>query len=184
MGNSIFTKARRTFVGAVLSSVAVAGTAFNGVPAWGEEPTPAKVECAPDPSQHAWGWCAWVGRDSLWVHARASLDVRSGLLELVLELATDRVDQGPKGRMSVRLLNEEGQTIATYAMDEQKIGGKAPGGARFQKFVSSAQVAPEVARNTRTILVQADLTGGFVELFGVDLQRAIQLAAVFGPWLL
>jgi hypothetical protein len=111
-----------------------------------------------------------------WVRASASLIGNS--LHIQLQLETDSVDAGPKGRAIVTLRDANGKQIATATTSEAAIGGKPPGHAIIQNFGSTVDIDPNVANRVVSMYVDAQCTGSNKALWGInlgDLAHAFQI---------
>jgi V8-like Glu-specific endopeptidase len=107
-----------------------------------------------------------------WVRGAASLDKGSGLLSLTVQLETDSVFAGPKGRVTVAIRNAEGKTIYTVATDEIGIGGKPPGNVVIRSFSSTVSVPTSISQDANSLYLDAQCTGSINRLFNIDLTQA------------
>jgi hypothetical protein len=107
-----------------------------------------------------------------WVRGSASLDKASGVLSATIQLETDSVFAGPKGRATVAIKNAEGKTIYTVASDEIGIGGKPPGNVVIRNFSSTISIPKSVSQEAISLYLEAQCTGSINRLFNIDLSRA------------
>ena len=107
-----------------------------------------------------------------WVRGSASLDKGSSSLSLTVQLETDSVFAGPKGRVTVAIRSAEGKTIYTVATDEIGIGGKPPGNVVIRSFSSTVSVPASISQEANSLYLDAQCTGSINRLFNIDLTHA------------
>jgi hypothetical protein len=104
-----------------------------------------------------------------WVRGSASLDKASGVMSLTVQLETDSVLAGPKGRVIVTIKNASGDFIYTVTSDEIGIGGKPPGNVVIRSFSSTVSIPPQISQQASSLYLDAQCTGAINRLFNVDL---------------
>jgi hypothetical protein len=107
-----------------------------------------------------------------WVRGTAKLDKETKVLSVTIQLETDSVLAGPKGRVTVVVRSSEGQTVFTVASDEVGIGGKPPGRAVIRDFTSTTAIPAEIARRAASLYLDAQCTGSITRPFNIDLGNA------------
>jgi hypothetical protein len=135
-------------------TIGATGTYKNAPPGWdrGMETT---MHCGHDPES--------------WVRGSAVLDKSTGVLSLVVQLETDSILAGPKGRVTANIHDASGQLIYKAVSDEIGIGGKPPGRAVMPKFSSQISIPTSISMAANTIDLDAECTGSITRLFNVDL---------------
>lgn len=104
-----------------------------------------------------------------WVRGSASLDKTSGSLSMTVQLETDSVLAGPKGRVTVTMRNGDGKALYIVTSDEIGIGGKPPGHAVIRNFSSKASVPIVISQAANSIYLDAQCTGSVTRLFNISL---------------
>jgi hypothetical protein len=107
-----------------------------------------------------------------WVRGSAQLDKGTGILTVTIELETDSVLAGPKGRLSTVLRDNLGQLIYRATSDEVGIGGKPHGRAVIKNFSSTISIPQSIAAAASSMYLDAECTGSITRLFNIDLQDA------------
>ena len=130
------------------------GTYKNAPPGWdrGMETT---MHCGHDPES--------------WVRGSAVLDKATGILTLTIQLETDSVLAGPKGRITANIRDVDGRLIYRAVSEEIGIGGKPPGHAVMPKFPSTISIPTSISTAANTIDLDAECTGAINRLFNIDL---------------
>lgn len=103
-----------------------------------------------------------------WVRGSATLDKTSGLLSVTVQLETDSVFAGPKGRVTIAIRDARGQPAYTLTSDEIGIGGKPPGNVAIQNFSSSIDIPRSIAREAESLYLDAQCTGSINRLFNIS----------------
>src|ERR1700761_9204200 len=103
-----------------------------------------------------------------WVRGTAALDKDSGILSITVQLETDSVLAGPKGRLSTIIRNADGKQIYRAMSDEIGIGGKPPGKAVIQNFTSNISVPKAIAFTANSMSLDAECTGSINRLFNIN----------------
>jgi len=108
-----------------------------------------------------------------WIRGSAFLDTSNGDITVHMDLETDSVSAGPRGKIKVTVIDGDGNSLATAETNEVGIGGKRPGTFRLVKISGSASVPAELANRAASMRVEAECTGSQGGLFGIDLKQAI-----------
>jgi V8-like Glu-specific endopeptidase len=107
-----------------------------------------------------------------WVRGSASLDKASGVLSVTVQLETDSVFAGPKGRITVTIRNSDGKTIYTVLSDEIGIGGKSfLGNVVIRNFGSTFYSPLSISQEANSLYLDAQCTGSINRLFNIDLSN-------------
>lgn len=104
-----------------------------------------------------------------YVRGSATVDTASGSVAVAIQLETDSVAAGPKGRVVVTVKNRLGASIATIQSEEVGIGGKAPGKARIENFSSRLSIDTALAAQADSVYVEAECKGSVDRLFNIKL---------------
>lgn len=102
-----------------------------------------------------------------WIRGSAYLDRTNGHVTIHMDLETDSVLAGPRGKIRVTVKDQNGNSVASTETSEAGIGGKLPGTFRLVKVSGSADIPAEVAQNAASMWVEADCTGSQDGLFGI-----------------
>jgi Trypsin len=104
-----------------------------------------------------------------WVRGSASLDKMSGILSMTVQLETDSVLAGPRGRVTVVIRNAEGKSLYVVSSDEIGIGGKPPGNVVIRNFASAVTIPTLISKSANSLYLDAQCTGSVNRLFNIDL---------------
>jgi V8-like Glu-specific endopeptidase len=105
-----------------------------------------------------------------WVRGSASLDKASGVLSVTVQLETDSVFAGPKGRVTITIRNAEGKPIYMVLSNEIGIGGKSfLGNVVTRNFSSTFSISPSISQQANSLYLDAQCTGSINRLFNIDL---------------
>lgn len=142
------------------------------------------VNSPPNSDQWSRGMSAFVhGTDpESWVRGSASIDRSNGNISHTLQLETDSVEAGPKGRITVNVYDVAGRKLATTSA-EAGMGGKPPGRAVIRNFTGQTQIPTNIAKAAQSVTVSVEHLGRQFGLFGVgfgDVLNAIQLIFLIG----
>lgn len=102
-----------------------------------------------------------------WVRGSARLDTQSTMLEFDMQLETDSVDAGPKGKLKVIIRDAAGHELASAETQEVGIGGKTPGNSKIVTFKSSIPLSNTVCQKANDIEVFASCTGYVNKFWGL-----------------
>jgi hypothetical protein len=102
-----------------------------------------------------------------WVRGWAAVDRGNGLITYKMQLETDSVRQGPKGKVVVRLY-DSGNTELVRTEIEAGMGGKPPGRAVRRDFSAQRTIPVSIAQRVTRVDVTAEHLGGQNGLFGID----------------
>jgi len=102
-----------------------------------------------------------------WVRGSAKLDTDTGMLGVDIELETDSIAAGPKGRISVEILGDGGKLLVTVESSEIGIGGKPPGRAVSRNYSAHTQLRDYVAKRAAKLTIHAACTGTAQQLYGI-----------------
>jgi len=163
--HQIFLALLQVLITLCLLSLAALGQVINGTgsykgaaPGW-DRGMQTTMHCGNDPES--------------WVRGSASLDKTSGVLSVTVQLETDSVFAGPKGRINVTIRNAEGATIYTVLSDEIGIGGKSfLGNVVIRNFSSTVSIPPPISQQANSLYLDAQCTGSINRLFNIDLSNA------------
>ncbi|TDH18077.1 hypothetical protein EXU57_24460 [Segetibacter sp. 3557_3] len=108
-----------------------------------------------------------------WVRGSASLDRASGILFVTIQLETDAVDAGPKGKVTAIFYDSDGNAIANATTTEVETGGKLPGSAAIRNFSSQVTIAPQLAKKVCSITLAAQCTGSLFRAGNIPLGTVI-----------
>lgn len=103
-----------------------------------------------------------------WVRGSATLNKDSGILSITVQLETDSVLAGPKGRLSIEVRDVAGKQVYRAVTDEIGIGGKPTGKAAIQNFSSTIMVPRPIASTANSMYLDAECTGSINRLFNID----------------
>jgi Trypsin len=103
-----------------------------------------------------------------WVRGAASLEKSTGILSITLQLETDSILAGPKGRVQASIRDAKGQEIYRAVSDEIGMGGKPPGPAAIKNFSSTISVPLPVSAAAASLFLDAQCTGSVTGLFNLD----------------
>lgn len=106
-----------------------------------------------------------------WLRGSATLDTSTGDMTITIQLETDSVAAGPKGRVKVTVKDENDSVLATVETDEIGMGGKPPGAAVQKSFTSTAQIPAGVAQNAKKLWVDPICNGQVNQWFGIDFSQ-------------
>ena len=115
-----------------------------------------------------------------WVRASATCQRDNGVVSFTLQLETDSVSAGPKGRMQV-VLRDATKDLVTIDVAEIEMGGKIPGPSRIRSFHGQATVPIKLAARVTSVGVTVQHTGSSNQLFGIpadDVIAAIKVAVI------
>jgi hypothetical protein len=115
------------------------------------------MHCGPDPES--------------WVRGSASLDKASGVLSMTIQLETDSVLAGPKGRVVVEIRNAAAKPIYSVTSDEIGMGGKPPGKVVIRSVSSAVQIPQQISQDADSLYLDAQCTGSIDRLFNIDLNN-------------
>jgi len=95
-----------------------------------------------------------------WFRGSAQLNKDTGRLEVTLQLETDSMAAGPKGKIHIVISGATEQTVL-WAQDtgEESIAGKKPGKARIVNLSKSFNVPVDAAQKATKVYVEAYCTG-------------------------
>lgn len=116
-----------------------------------------------------------------WVRGNVTLDPSSGLLSMTVQLETDSVSAGPKGKVTAALKDSGGKTLVTATSDEIGTGGKDGTHASIRNFTSATKIDPSIAKQVRLIHLDAQCTGSMDRLLNIKLDTvndAFKIAVV------
>ena len=111
-----------------------------------------------------------------WLRGSASLDTETNVLTMKLQLETDSTASGPKGFLTVNLLDESNKTIGKVTTGTVWVGGKPPGKAKSKNFKFAKAVPAKLAKGTRSLTVKMTQKGKKTQLWGVPLKDVIKAA--------
>jgi len=114
-----------------------------------------------------------------WVRGSATLDKESGILLMMVELETDSILAGPKGRVTASISDEDHNLLYRVTSDEIGIGGKPPGQVVIKNFSSTIAIPLAISRAANSLYLDAECTGSITRLFNVDLVNVSRSFAVF-----
>lgn len=103
-----------------------------------------------------------------WVRGSAALEKNTGILSISLQLETDSILAGPRGRVQASIRDVSGQEIYRAVSDEIGMGGKPPGGAAIRNFSSTISVPLPVSALAASLFLDAQCTGSMTQLFNLD----------------
>ena len=109
-----------------------------------------------------------------WVRGSAALDKESGILSMTIQLETDSVLAGPKGRVVASISDSAGRLLYRATSDEIGIGGKPPGQAVIENFSSTISIPLPISAAASSLYLDAECTGPINRLFNVDLVNVHQ----------
>lgn len=104
-----------------------------------------------------------------WVRGSATLDKQSGALSMVVQLETDSVLAGPKGRVIASIRDAGGNLLYRATSDEIGIGGKPPGNVVIRNFSSTMSIPLGISSAANSISLDAECRGSITRLFNIDL---------------
>ena len=142
----------------------------------------------PDPT---WGRgmasTSYCGNDpESWIRGSAVLDRLHNKLSITVQLETDSVSKGPKGKVKVYLLDASGKRIGSASTDELGRGGKPGGQAVLSNFTSFIDIEPGTAGRSQSLYVEAECTGSLTAPLNINLDDAltcfIREVAESGVW--
>lgn len=114
-----------------------------------------------------------------WVRGSATLDKESGILSMMVELETDSVLAGPKGRVTASISDAAHNLLYRVTSDEIGIGGKPPGQVVIKNFNSTIAIPLGISRVANSLYLDAECTGSINRLFNVDVVSVSRSFAVF-----
>ena len=114
-----------------------------------------------------------------WVRGSATLDKNSGVLSMTVELETDSISAGPKGRVTASVSDPAHNLLYRVTSDEIGIGGKPPGQAVIKNFSSTISVPVAISKAADSLYLDAECTGSINRFFNVDLVSISRSFAVF-----
>ncbi len=114
-----------------------------------------------------------------WVRGSATLDKGSGILSMMVELETDSVLAGPKGRVTASISDAAHNLLYRVTSDEIGIGGKPPGQVVIKNFSSTISIPAAITAAAASLYLDAECTGSINRLFNVDLVTISRSFAVF-----
>ena len=128
------------------------------------------VACQPRPESQANYMCAmWQSTDpESWIRGSASLDKRTGLVALKVQLEADSKAAGPKGKMEVILRDAQDKQLAKIEVGEFGMGGSHKSHAGRKNFTGQVGVSSDIAERTARVSVTVEHTGSANQLLGVD----------------
>lgn len=138
---------------AVGQTIKATGTYKGAAPGW-DRGMDSTMHCGNNPES--------------WVRGSASLEKNTGILSITLQLETDSILAGPKGRLQASIRDAGGQEIYRAISDEIGMGGKPPGSVVTKNFASTISVPLSVSAAAASIFVDAQCTGDITRLFNVD----------------
>jgi hypothetical protein len=100
-----------------------------------------------------------------WVRGSASLDTRTGILWVTVQLETDSVILGPKGQVTITVKDANGKSLTSVSSDEVGIGGKPRGGPFIKNIDSGLTIPIETARQASSLYIDAQCTGSVTRPF-------------------
>lgn len=115
-----------------------------------------------------------------WVRGSAALNKESGILSITVELETDSVIAGPKGRVTTSIADLAHNIVYRVTSDEIGIGGKPPGPAVIKNFSSTISIPKEISEIANSLYLDAECTGSITRLFNVnpvDISRSFAIYA-------
>jgi hypothetical protein len=107
-----------------------------------------------------------------WVRGSATFDKNSGALTITIQLETDAVHAGPKGKVTVYLQDCNNKRIAEATTDEVGRGGKSPGKAEHSNYTSTKTIDSDLAKKVCSLYVVAQCTGSVDRIFNIKLGTA------------
>jgi hypothetical protein len=119
-----------------------------------------------------------------WVRGSATLEKSTGILSITLQLETDSVLAGPKGRVLASVRNAAGQELYRAVSDEIGMGGKPPGPAAIRNFSSTISAPLPISAATSSLFLDAQCTGSITQLFNLNPINLNHNFAVFASNLL
>ena len=114
-----------------------------------------------------------------WVRGSAALDKNSGIMSMTVELETDSVYAGPKGRVTASVRDADHNLLYRVTSDEIGIGGKPPGHAVIKNFTSTISVPEPISKAADSLYLDAECTGSVNRFFNVDRVNISRSFAVF-----
>lgn len=106
-----------------------------------------------------------------WVRGSATLDKQTGALTITVELETDSIVAGPKGRVVITLRDAQQKAIYVITSDEVGTGGRQ-NKAAIRDFNSTVTIPVPIAMRTESLFLDAECTGHVDGLFNLNLQLA------------
>jgi Trypsin len=105
-----------------------------------------------------------------WVRGSATLDKKSGVLTMDVQLETDSGLSGPKGRVTASIRDAAGSLLYRAISDEIGMGGK-PLGSKvvIRDFNSNVQIPLAISSVADSMYLDAECTGSINRFFNVDL---------------
>lgn len=102
-----------------------------------------------------------------WVRGSAKLDTETGTLAVDVQLETDSVAAGPKGKLTVYVIDADSHLRAVIESSDIGIGGKPPGPAVSRTYSSHVQLGSYLAKRAAKLTLHAVCTGIVKQLYGV-----------------
>jgi hypothetical protein len=112
-----------------------------------------------------------------WIRGNATFDRSTGILIITVQLETDDVLAGPKGKVIATLKDNSGKTLTTVFSEEVGTGGKPPGRAAIRNFISHIKIDDTIAKKVALIHLDAKCTGSLTRLWNLGLDNVIDVFA-------
>lgn len=107
-----------------------------------------------------------------WIRGSVELDTDARSMTMYVQLETNSVSAGPKGKLRVTVSDANNMALAIVETSEIGIGGKTPGPVKIENFQLSTALSPHIVHNARFLYIEAVHTGTVNQLlFGNDLGR-------------
>ena len=113
-----------------------------------------------------------------WVRGSATLDKQSGALSIKVELETDSISAGPKGRVVITVRDSQQKPIYVVTSDEVGTGGRVNRVA-IRDFSSTAMIPIPIAMKAQSLFLDALCTGHVDGLFNLNLEASGAMFRVF-----
>lgn len=113
-----------------------------------------------------------------WVRGSATLNKQSGALAITVELETDSISAGPKGRVVITLRDAQQKPIYMVTSDEVGTGGRT-NKAAIRDFNSTVTIPVPIAMRAESLFLDAQCTGHVDGLFNLNLQTAGKMFEAF-----
>ena len=106
-----------------------------------------------------------------WVRGSATLNKQSGVLSLTVQLETDSILAGPKGRVVITIRDSVQKPIYIVTSDEVGTGGRT-NKAAIRNFSSTVMIPIPIAMRAESLFLDARCTGHVTGLFNLNLQAS------------
>ena len=138
------------------------------------------IACEPRPEDKANHMCA-ISQSTdpeSWVRGSASLNKRTGLLDLKVQLEAGSKAAGPKGKMQVILRDAQDKQLAKINVGEFGMGGSHKNHAERKDLAGRIGISSEIAERTASLSVSVEHTGSANQLLGIDAGNIINPATI------